>query len=197
MKSYSMADLRTSMQKGAWATQARNEPKLNAAFEGASCVVLFFSVNESRAFQGYARMASKTGGAAADVTWMEGQSWGGVFKLEWQTIFDLSFGQVAHLRNPMNEHKPIKISRDGQEVEPSVGLELCAAFDAGYAASPDLSMKRRVTSAEEVAGAAKRPRASGGGGGGGGGRGGGGAGGGGGGGRRRRRRRRAGPDVMT
>ena len=185
MKSYSMADLRTSMQKGAWATQARNEPKLNAAYEGASCVVLFFSVNESRAFQGYARMASKTGGAASDVTWMEGQSWGGVFKLEWQTIFDLSFGQVAHLRNPMNEHKPIKISRDGQEVEPSVGLELCAAFDAGYAANPDLSMKRRVTSAEEVAGAAKRPRASGGGGsgGGGGGRGGGGAGGGGGGGR--------------
>ena len=62
-----------------------------------------------------------------------------------------------------------KISRDGQEVEPSVGLELCAAFDAGYFANPDLSMKRRVASAEEVAGAAKRPRASGGGGGGGGG----------------------------
>ena len=37
-------------------------------------------------------------------------------QVKWQTIFDLPFEKLMHLRNPLNENKPIKISRDGQEV---------------------------------------------------------------------------------
>ena len=51
--------------------------------------------------------------------------------------------QVMNLRNPYNEDKPIKISRDGQEVEPSVGRQLCVKIDEGYVANPAQSMKRK------------------------------------------------------
>ena len=131
-------------EKAVWATQPRNEQKLNAAFNEAEAVILFFSVNESRAFQGYARMASRTGEAGTDEdvsalwTGAEGDvkapAWGSIFKVKWQTIYDLSFNDVMHLRNPYNEGKPIKISRDGQEVEPSVGRQLCLAIDEGCVA---------------------------------------------------------------
>ena len=32
---------------------------------------------------------------------------------------DLVFQKVGHLYNPWNENKPVKIGRDGQEIEPS------------------------------------------------------------------------------
>ncbi len=32
---------------------------------------------------------------------------------------DLSFQKTTHLKNPWNENKPVKIGRDGQEIEPS------------------------------------------------------------------------------
>ena len=58
--------------------------------------MLFFSVNESRAFQGYAKMDSRTGETSEVWTAVDGtQSWGGVFKVKWQTIFDLPFDQVG------------------------------------------------------------------------------------------------------
>ncbi len=39
---------------------------------------------------------------------------GGVFKVRWQAICDLSFESTSHLVNSYNEGKPIKRSRDGQ-----------------------------------------------------------------------------------
>ena len=38
---------------------------------------------------------------------------------------ELSFLHTLPLKNPWNENKPVKISRDGQEVEPGVGEQLC------------------------------------------------------------------------
>ncbi len=136
MKSFCARDLKISMQKSIWATQQRNEAKLNEAYEGSDAVVLFFSVNESRAFQGYARMDSKTGASEQVWTAQDGtQSWGGVFKVKWQTIYDCGFGEVSHLTNALNENKPVKICRDGQEVEPGVARDLCSIIDHGYAAN--------------------------------------------------------------
>ena len=37
---------------------------------------------------------------------------------------DLPFQKVQHLYNPWNDGKPIKIGRDGQEIEPSKFLSL-------------------------------------------------------------------------
>ena len=53
---------------------------------------------------------------------------GGVFKIDWVCKGDLSFTKVQHLYNPWNEGKPVKIGRDGQEIQPKVGEELGKLF---------------------------------------------------------------------
>merc|ERR1719215_1775051 len=47
-----------SVQHNVWATQRKNEQKLNDAFRSGGAAILIFSVNKSGAFQGYARMRS-------------------------------------------------------------------------------------------------------------------------------------------
>ena len=39
-------------------------------------------------------------------------------KIDWVCKQDLSFQVAQHLYNPWNENKPVKIGRDGQEIEP-------------------------------------------------------------------------------
>ena len=53
---------------------------------------------------------------------------GGVFKIDWVCKGDLNFNKVQHLYNPWNEGKPVKIGRDGQEIQPKVGEELGRLF---------------------------------------------------------------------
>eukprot|EP01116_Phalansterium_solitarium_P004821 TRINITY_DN1598_c0_g2_i2.p1 TRINITY_DN1598_c0_g2~~TRINITY_DN1598_c0_g2_i2.p1 ORF type:complete len:377 (+),score=91.13 TRINITY_DN1598_c0_g2_i2:888-2018(+) len=145
MKSFSAEHLKKAVDEGIWATQLHNEARLASAYERAE-VVLIFSVNLSRHFQGYARMASKPGRRAE---WSEGKkdAWGGAFKIEWIKIYDLPFEQTSHLRNPLNENKEIKISRDGQELPLDVGRALCTMFDVGAAQNPK---KRKLESTENL-----------------------------------------------
>lgn len=53
------------------------------------------------------------------------------FNVDWIRRYDLPFKETEHLTNPMNEGKPVKISRDGQELPISLGLQLCRLFDEG------------------------------------------------------------------
>merc|ERR1711907_919781 len=57
----SLEDVARSVLQNVWATQRRNEARLNHAFHNKERVLLIFSVNESKAFQGFARMLSPTG----------------------------------------------------------------------------------------------------------------------------------------
>lgn len=56
------------------------------------------------------------------------KSLGGVISIDWVCHKELSFTCTQHLYNTWNEGKPIKIGRDGQEMEPKVGGELCRLF---------------------------------------------------------------------
>lgn len=53
---------------------------------------------------------------------------GGVIELDWICRKELSFNATLHLHNTWNEGKPVKIGRDGQEIEPKIGAELCRLF---------------------------------------------------------------------
>lgn len=53
---------------------------------------------------------------------------GGLFYVDWINRNELSFNNTTHLFNPFNEGKPVKIGRDGQEIDPRVGEELCRLF---------------------------------------------------------------------
>lgn len=85
--------------------------------QNSDCVILIFSVNMSGAFQGYAKMMSSIG-RRRDNVWREGRGksnpWGRNFKVKWLCLNDLPFHETLHLKNPLNDYKPVKISRDCQ-----------------------------------------------------------------------------------
>lgn len=46
-------------------------------------------------------------------------------------IKEVGFQKTNHLRNPLNENKQLRISRDGQEVPSDIAIQLCKILDAG------------------------------------------------------------------
>lgn len=58
LKSLTTQDLVDSVQRKTWTTQPHNEAALNKAYQDTTNVYLIFSVNKSREYFGFARMAS-------------------------------------------------------------------------------------------------------------------------------------------
>jgi hypothetical protein len=59
-----------------------------------------------------------------------------IFLFKFLTItirYNLPFSETLDVRNPWNNNKPVKISRDGQELSPEVGVSLCKLLDEGFA----------------------------------------------------------------
>lgn len=65
------------------------------------------------------------------------RSWGMPFKIQWLSLNKVPFNRTRHLKNPWNGQREVKISRDGTEVEPSVGKRLFEEFFAAATSSPD------------------------------------------------------------
>ncbi|XP_030947346.1 YTH domain-containing protein 1 isoform X1 [Quercus lobata] len=132
IKSLNHDNIQRSIEKGIWATQVMNEPILEEAFLNSGKVILIFSVNMSGFFQGYAQMMSSVGWRRDNV-WNQGSGksnpWGRSFKVKWLQLNDLPFQKTLHLRNPLNDYKPVKISRDCQELSPDIGEALCELLD--------------------------------------------------------------------
>ncbi|EMP31702.1 YTH domain-containing protein 1 [Chelonia mydas] len=133
IKSNNHENVSLAKAKGVWSTLPVNEKKLNAAFRAARSVILIFSVRESGKFQGFARLSSESHHGGSPIHWvlpagMNAKMLGGVFKIDWICRRELPFTKSAHLTNPWNEHKPVKIGRDGQEIELECGTQLCLLF---------------------------------------------------------------------
>ncbi|KAG5588886.1 hypothetical protein H5410_039400 [Solanum commersonii] len=145
IKSLNHENIQLSVNRGIWATQAMNEAILDEAFHNSSKVILIFSVNMSGYFQGYAEMISSVG-LRRDQVWSQGNGsrnpWGRSFKVNWLRLYDLPFQRTLHLKNPWNQYKPVKISRDCQawELPPDIGEALCELLDGQNALDVDLKM---------------------------------------------------------
>ncbi|XP_020877687.1 YTH domain-containing protein 1 isoform X1 [Arabidopsis lyrata subsp. lyrata] len=133
IKSLNYDNIQVSVEKGIWATQVMNEPILEGAFHKSGRVILIFSVNMSGFFQGYAEMLSPVGWRR-DHIWSQGggknNPWGRSFKVKWLRLSELPFQKTLHLKNPLNDYKPVKISRDCQELPEDIGEALCELLDA-------------------------------------------------------------------
>ncbi|KAL9227068.1 hypothetical protein vseg_002805 [Gypsophila vaccaria] len=141
IKSLNYENIQLSVEKGIWATQVMNEPILEEAFNNSRKVILIFSVNSSGLFNGYAEMISSVG-QRRERLWSQGtganKPWGRSFKVKWLRLSNLPFYKTLHLKNPLNEYKPVKISRDCQELPTEVGEALCELIDKEFEEDPNM-----------------------------------------------------------
>ena len=130
MKSNNHENIRIAKEKYAWSTPLPNEKKLSQSYRQHKNLILLFSVRESGRFQGFARLASDVKRSGPPIQWhlphgINANSLGGIFRLQWISKDDLEFSRCQDVSNPWNDHKPVKISRDGQELPPAIGEKLC------------------------------------------------------------------------
>uniref|UniRef100_A0A1D1ZE10 Zinc finger CCCH domain-containing protein 45 n=2 Tax=Anthurium amnicola TaxID=1678845 RepID=A0A1D1ZE10_9ARAE len=147
VKSCNRENLELSVQQGVWATQRSNEAKLNEAFDSSENVILIFSINRTRHFQGCAKMMSRIGGFVGGGNWKHAHGtahYGRNFSMKWLKLGELSFYKTRHLRNPYNENLPVKISRDCQELEASIGEQLASLLYL----EPDSELMAMLVAAE-------------------------------------------------
>ncbi|KAJ8304720.1 hypothetical protein KUTeg_018303 [Tegillarca granosa] len=116
-----------SQSKGIWATNPSNEKKFNKSFQEGKSVHLIFSVQGSGHFQGYAKMTSLSVKEKSPDFNLPGLNC--VINVEWIKRANLPFQSTHHLLNPYNENRRVQISRDGQEIEPTVGESLIKQWD--------------------------------------------------------------------
>ncbi|CAF1388418.1 unnamed protein product [Adineta steineri] len=133
IKSGNEENVSLAKAKGVWSTPPANENKLNRAFRQYQNVILIFSVAESKAFQGFARMSGEARHDSQPINWvlppgMSNRAFSGVIPIDWVSRRSLPFNQTLHLFNSWNENKPVKIGRDGQEIEPRCAEALCRSF---------------------------------------------------------------------
>jgi hypothetical protein len=64
------------------------------------------------------------------------ETWGNPFPIEWIRTDRLSFQRTRHLRNPWNHDREVKVSRDGTELEPTVGEALLTEWEKLRTLSP-------------------------------------------------------------
>lgn len=151
IKSNNAENVALSKAKGVWSTLPQNETKLNQAFKESRNVLLIFSVKESGRFAGFARLNGESRHDVPPISWvlppgLSAKALGGVFKVDWVCRKELPFSATMHLYNPWNEGKPVKIGRDGQEIEPRVAEELCRLFpeDEGIEMTPILRKSKEA-----------------------------------------------------
>ncbi|KAK6137596.1 hypothetical protein DH2020_028676 [Rehmannia glutinosa] len=125
------------------ASRSEAEELVQSCDRNSGKVILIFSVNMSGFFQGYAQMMSSVGWRRDNI-WSQGTGkntpWGRSFKVKWLRLNDLPFQKTLHLKNPWNDFKPVKISRDCQELPGDIGEALCELLDEGY--DMDVNLKR-------------------------------------------------------
>lgn len=72
----------------------------------------------------------------------DSSTWGRSFKIEWVRTDRLPFNRTRYLRNPWNHGREVKVSRDGTELEPTVGRALIEEWDRPPPTSPAIGPSR-------------------------------------------------------
>lgn len=133
IRSANQENVLISKEHGEWATTRSNEAKLNEAYASSPHVFLIFAVSKTFYFQGIARMCSPISNKIG-IFWknIDAIKLGGCFKVQWVTYTPLSFNRVVNLTNSYNDNEPLRKSRDGTEIDPKVGRELCLMFEVPF-----------------------------------------------------------------
>ncbi|EPE08123.1 YTH domain-containing protein [Ophiostoma piceae UAMH 11346] len=120
-----------AMEDNLWSTSQSNGDILRNRFRSHRNVILFFSVNKSRSFQGYARMTSEPSPSIPRPKWM---ARGKVitsppFKIEWLNTYTMSNHYAHSIKNSLNDGLPVTVGLDGQEIEDAGGRALIQSME--------------------------------------------------------------------
>ncbi|CCF76033.1 YT521-B-like domain [Babesia microti strain RI] len=131
IKSYNEDNITTAYRNSCWATSERNAVTFSQALDKGP-VTLIFSVNGSSKFCGYSRMLNKPGQSikvdifkAPDGNLLKWK----IFDIQWVFYGDVHFSATEHIVNSLNFNKPLKIGRDGQEIDPFAAQQLIDLFN--------------------------------------------------------------------
>jgi hypothetical protein len=102
------------------------------------------SVREEGGELGVGTVPEKEQGRPDPVIRQDG--WGDAFKVEWICLQRLPFYRTRHLRNPWNHDREVKVSRDGTELEPTVGQALLDEWRRVVETPPAQSGNRKALS---------------------------------------------------
>ncbi|KAG6495245.1 hypothetical protein ZIOFF_043039 [Zingiber officinale] len=141
------SDAKAPESLGVWATQRSNEAKLNEAFESTENVILIFSINKTRHFQGCAKMTSRIGGYIGGGNWKYSHGtahYGRNFSLKWLKIPNALILILMLDIDTLGDHCRFQISRDCQELEPFIGDQLASLLYL----EPDSELMAMLAAAE-------------------------------------------------
>lgn len=134
IKSYNEDDVHRSMKYQVWSSTYEGNKRLNNAYmecgKDKIPVFLFFSVNSSGQFVGVCKMTSEVVVKEKLAHWTQTEKWPGKFKVEWIFIKDVPNRKLKHIIVPLNENKPVTISRDTQEIPFEQGKEMLGVFES-------------------------------------------------------------------
>ncbi|KAK2662177.1 hypothetical protein Ddye_000751 [Dipteronia dyeriana] len=146
IKSYNEDDIHKCIKYDVWASTPNGNKKLDAAFREAETkadvtakkcpIFLFFSVNGSGQFVGFAEMIGQVD-FNKDMDFWQIDKWNGFFPVKWHVVKDIPNNQLRHITLENNENKPVTHSRDTQEIELKQGLEMLKIFTS-YTAKTSL-----------------------------------------------------------
>ncbi|RDD43785.1 putative ATP-dependent RNA helicase YTHDC2 [Trichoplax sp. H2] len=128
LKCYNENILPDAVSKGTWSCNLAIEKKLHKAYSESDKVMIIFSAQRSKHFQGYAEMSSPIKKLSTPFTTPVPQYRTGIFDIKWIKIFNIPFHATKHLINPWNKGKLVHICRGGQELPPEIGLDLCSLW---------------------------------------------------------------------
>nr|CAD7588004.1 unnamed protein product [Timema genevievae] len=156
IKAGSLKAIETSLNRGVWAFTPNTERKLIRLFKEGKRVVLVFSVQGSGHFQGFAHLSGDKAQPLDPTSDLTGPNLSAPLPVEWVKRANIPFQATRHLLNPYNENRRVQTSRDGQEIEPSVGETLCNLWDKVPPFVPKAALFNSLRNHEQAEGQTSR-----------------------------------------
>ena len=123
--------LEFSSSKGLWQFGNQTERRLIKEVKAGFSIILIFSVQGSSHFQGFALFSGRACKERYSELQTQGQGTGSgtQYFIDWIKKGDVPFQATKNLINLYNDKKKVQTSRDGQELDPALGNDLCKLWN--------------------------------------------------------------------
>ncbi|KAK3882695.1 hypothetical protein Pcinc_012942 [Petrolisthes cinctipes] len=128
IKASTYKQLEASLHSSLWAFTHTTEKKVLQALQMGP-VLLVFTLHRGGQFNGYARFSGERSDERCPEITNIVPARGPLYKVEWVRKWNVGFHLTRRLYNPYNDNMQVHMSRDGQEVEPSIGEQLIRLWE--------------------------------------------------------------------